>query len=302
MKRLPATILLTFAAWLLLAACTGTPQTNREATREALGRAVVLTATADVDDEVSPQRLLATAEAAATEAVATISAAGTQAASLARTAEAVAALQPAAQPLAEATPAPPVASGLAAVEFELRLYDVEPAAGGVTWIEEEAILAGPGLQQEVPDDPAAAVPLRDFVLVADVALVGEAEACGFTLRATGTGEFESYYLVLIDRGGPMPITFQAWHNGALAPDEVRGAAAFNPAGLDPAFSLDEGASNRLAVVAQGGAFVVYSNGVRVGAVRPLLELAEGVVAFTAVNHSETAVCRFQNAWLWLTEE
>jgi predicted pyridoxine 5'-phosphate oxidase superfamily flavin-nucleotide-binding protein len=308
MKRLQTIVLLLCAAWLLLVACTDVSrsQTDREATVEALGRAVVLTATADVDDEISPQRLLATAEAAATEAVATIAAAGTEAASLALTATAVADLQPGIEPAPEATPAPPAPAGFPAeaIEAELLLYRVDPAAGAPAWFAEEVVVSGEGLQQTSPDDPAFALPLQDFVLAADVLLENGSQdaACGFSLRGGGDEPFDSYYLLLLGYPEAGSISFEGWQDGALAPDEARGAAVFDAAALDPAFNLEAGAANRLAVVAQGDTFFLYSNGAPSGTVRPLLLLREGAVGFTAVRSGdETAVCRFENAWLWLPE-
>jgi hypothetical protein len=308
MKRLQMTILLLCTAWLLVVACrdVNRPQTNREATVEALGRAVVLTATADVDDEISPQRLVATAEAAATEAVATIAAAGTETASLVMTAQAEAALQPGVEPAPEATAAVvgPVGFSAEAIEAELLLYGVDAAAGAPVWFEEGVVVSGEGLQQMSPDDPVFVLPLQDFVLAADVLLENgdDGAACGFSLRAGGNEPdepFDSYYLLLLGRPEAGSISFEARQGGALAPDEARGAAVFDAAALDPRFNLDAGVANRLAVVAQGDTFFLYSNGVPAGTVRPLLTLAEGAVAFTSLGGKGTAVCRFGKAWLWL---
>jgi hypothetical protein len=292
------TLLIALSLLLLLVACTSSPQADREATVAALGQAVVQTATAAADEDVSPQDLLATAEAAATQAVSTIAAFSTEVAAAAVTATALAAAAPpTAEPPPAGTPPSPqlVEISSEAVEAELALYGVDPAAGALVWFEPVALLQGPGLQQFQPDSPLTAVPLQDFVITANIIMGGQAAGCGFSLRADDLEQLSSQHLLIIGSSDPGPLLLQTWQDAALAPDPERGVAFASPFATDPNFSLEPGAANRLAVVAQGETFTVYSNGVLVAEFSPLVQLEAGLVALAGTGE---AGCRFENIWLW----
>jgi hypothetical protein len=289
-------LLVSLSLGLLLVACDGGAQADREATVVALGQLVEQTATAVAGDDLSSQDLLATAEAAATAAMATISAVSTEAAESAATAAAVAAALP---PDATPSAAQPGVLSPEAVASELILFGLDPSVGDLVWAEPTAVLAGEGLQQFQPDSPFAAIPLQNFAVVADITSGQGTTACGFTLRATNLEQLSDQHLLLISPGEPGGLTFQTWQNGLLAPDEVSGAVLIDPAAQDPQFSLAAGATNRLAVVAGGEAFTIYSNGVLVAELRPLVQLAAGQVALTGLDETGgVADCRFGNAWLW----
>jgi hypothetical protein len=290
-------LLVTLSLWLLVA-CTGSPQADREATVAALGRAVVQTATAAADEDVSAQDLLVTAEAAATQAVATIAAFSTEVAAAAVTATALAAAAPPTpEPPPIGTPPSPLAGEIsaAAVDAELALYSVDPAAGLLVWFEPVALLEGPGLQQFQPDSPLAAVPVQDFVLTADILMDDQTTGCGFSWHADDLEQLSAQQLLLLGPGEPGPLLLQTWQGAALAPDPQQGVAFADPATADPLFSLEAGASNRLAVVAQAETFTVYSNGTLVAEFSPLVQLDAGLVALAGISQSG---CRFANIWLW----
>jgi hypothetical protein len=281
----------------LLAACDSGRQTDREATVAALGELVIQTATAAAGDELSSQDLLATAEAAATEAVATISAVTTQAAAAAATAAAIAAIPPEPQPVG--TPPPLPGDSLPeAVAVELSLYGVNPLAGDLIWLIPERLLQGEGVQQLQPQDLPAVMPVQDFVLAADIVPGTDSSACGFGLRAADLAQLRDQYLLLINPAGPGQLVFQTWQNGALTPNEREGVLIADPTTFDPQFNLTPGTTNRLAVVAIGQTFSVYSNGLLVAEFVPVTELAAGLVTLAGISEAGTAVCQFSAAWLW----
>ena len=290
-------LLICFSFPFLLAACDSDRQTDREATVVALGELVVQTATAAAGDELSSQDLLATAEAAATEAVATISAVTTQAAASAATAAAIAAVPP--EPLPAGTPPPQAETPLPeAVAGELRLYGLNPLAGELVWFIPELLLEGEGVQQLQPQDLPAALPVQDFVLAADIVLGAESTACGFGLRAADLAQLADQYLLFIDPAGAGQLAFQTWQNGVLTPNEREGILIADPTTFDPQFNLMPGAVNRLAVVAIGQTFSVYSNGLLVAEFVPATELAAGLATLASLREAGTAVCQFSAAWLW----
>jgi hypothetical protein len=288
-------LVVSLSSGLLLAACDGGAQADREATVVALGQWVEQTATAIAGDDLSSQDLLATAEAAATAAMATISAVSTEAAESAATAAAVAAVPPAVTP---AAPQPGVLSP-EAVASELVLLGLDPSMGDLVWLQPTAVLAGEGLQQFQPDSPFATMPLQNFAMAADITSGQGTTACGFTLRATNLEQLSDQHLLLITPAGQRGLTFQTWQNGVMAPDEASGVLLIDPSTHDPQFSPAAGTMNRLAVVADGDTFTVYSNGVLVAELTPLAQLAAGLVALTGLDETGgVADCQFSNSWLW----
>jgi hypothetical protein len=276
---------------------------EREATVDALQEMVVLTATAVAADEVTSDELVATAEAAATEAVATISAAATEEAiAVTVTAEAAAATR-AAQP----EPADPSAFELSgdaetAVLEELPLYDVDPTQGGPALGHPPTELGLAGAEVSATTSEFRTLVVADFVLATDVTpdVQAGSAACGLVLRA-GAETDALRYVVLPGPPGSGHILLQTWQGGTPLADET---IAFDAAGLDPAFTEANQATNRLAVVAEGPSLTIYSNGTRLGEATPDTAVAEGIVAFLIATDSPEpqateATCRFDNAWLWL---
>jgi hypothetical protein len=291
-----ALLLISLSLCLLLAACGDEAQADREATVSALGRAVVLTATAAADDALSPGDLLATAESAAAEALATSSAVSAEATETAVTATAAAAALP---PTSESPPPPaqPGALSPADIGAELAVYGLDPSAGDIVWLQPEVVLAGEGLQRFQPDSPLTAVPLQNFVLTANIVLSAPATACGFALRASNLEQLTDQHLLLVGQTAPEPLSFQTWQAGALSPNDVDGVVLANPVDADPQFNL--AGVNRLAVVVQNETFTVYTNGIQVAEFTPLTQLEAGLTALAVVGEGGTAVCRFANSWLWL---
>jgi hypothetical protein len=276
---------------------------EREATVDALQEMVVLTATAVAADEVTSDELVATAEAAATEAVATISAAATEEAiAVTATAEAAEATR-AAQP----EPADPSAFELSgeaetAVLEELPLYDIDPTQGGPALGHPPAELGLAGAEVSATTSEFRTLVVADFVLATDVTpdVQAGSAACGLVLRA-GAETDALRYVVLPGPPGSGQILLQTWQGGTPLADET---IAFDAAGLDPAFTEANQATNRLAVVAEGPTLTIYSNGTRLGEATPDTAVAEGIVSFLIATDSPEpqateATCRFDNAWLWL---
>lgn len=278
---------------------------EREATVAALRELVVLTATAVAADEATSEELVATAEAAATEAVATISAAATEEAiAVTATAEAAEATR-AAEPTPSGT-SPFELSGEAetAVLAELPLYNVDPTQGGPALGHPPTELGLTGAEASATTSEFRSLVIEDFVLAADVTpdvQTGSA-ACGLVLRA-GTEADAFQYVVLPGPPGSGQILLQTWQGDTPLAEET---IAFDAAGIDPAFTEANQATNRLAVVAEGPTLTIYSNGTQLGEATPDTAVAQGIVAFLIATDSPEpqateATCRFDNAWLWLRD-
>ena len=289
-------LLLLLVAGLWLTACNGEATADREATVEALGQAVVLTATADAEEDESPRQLQATAEAAATEAVSTIVAISAEATVTAVAAATSAAAEADQQPAPPPVASPPGGAGSPAEEIgaELTLYGVDPTVGDLVWLQPDVVLAGTDLQRYIPGGPETAVSLTNFVLAADIRAESPTTACGFSLRADDLSQISDQHLLLVGLG---PLRLETFQEGTMSPDGFRGVA-FTEASNDPQFSLQPGATNRIAVVARDDTFAIYSNGVEVMAVDPVTQLNAGFVALATFSEENIGACHFTNSWLW----
>ena len=296
---LPLFLLLLFLS-LSLTACGGEANSDREATVTALGQAVILTATAEAEDEETPRDLLVTAEAAATEIVATIAAVSAEATAtvLAATAEAAAytptpppSLPPPADPDAPLSPAE--------IGGELLHYGFDPTAGELIWLHPDVILAGQGLTRFQPGAPLTTIPLQNFVLTADVMLAAPGSACGFAFHANDLTQIGDQQLLLLGPAEQGSLVLQSWQGGAFTPDAVLFA---NPFDTDPQFNLEPGSANRLAVVAQGGTFTVYTNGVLAAEFTPETQFGGGLTALATLSEFGVGACHFAKGWLWVPAE
>jgi len=278
---------------------------EREATVDALQELVALTATAVAADEVTSEELVATAEAAATEAVATISAAATaEAIAVTATAEATGAAQPDPPDPTGASPFELSGEAETAVLEELPLYNVDPTQGGPALGHPPTELGLAGAEASAITSEFRTLVIEDFVLAADVTpdvQTGSA-ACGLVLRA-GTEDDAFQYVILPGPPGSGQILLQTWQDDTPLAEET---IAFDAAGIDPAFTEANQATNRLAVVAEGPTLTIYSNGTLLGEAAPATAISEGIVAFliatdTPQPQATEATCRFDNAWLWLLD-
>lgn len=304
MKRVIAFSLFTLYLIWAGAACTAESE-DRQATVDALGRLVVETATASAGDEITPQDRLATAEAGATEVAQTIVAESATVEAAATAAAATAAALPSPTTLPSLppsellTPSPPPDPQLAAIEAELSQYGIDPAEGELAWIHSPVTLELEGLQQYAATSDFPDTIAGDFVLSADLTWNTESSeaGCGFGLRATALEPGTSQYLLLaVPREGGR-VLFQTRLDGVMVATELFDLAV-NPA--DPLFNAQNGGTNKLAVVARGNTFAVFSNGALLGEISPPTELADGLVAFAALSDSGRTQCVFDDGWLWLS--
>ena len=99
-------------------------------------------------------------------------------------------------------------------------------------------------------------------------------------------------MVIASRGGNGTVFFITQTNGSFFRQQNI------PAGrVDPAFEWQNNTTNRIAVVARGDTFTLYTNGTRIGEVTDST-YNRGFVAMVALSESGRTVCEFDNAWLW----
>ncbi len=211
-------------------------------TLTAMSRAIVGTATADAlkGDQTSID--LETAEARATATTRAI-----------QSTQAVRATSVDTNKNATATASAPILA-------ELAFYNVDTTLGHVGWITTTQTLTVTGYQQT--KITMAPVTAADFVLASDVTWDSRyASGCGFMFRLNGDPNKPDAYMFIISRVATGHAVFTALVNGELA-----NIHDFYPKDNDKSFNSDNGATNRIAVVARGNILEFYSNQAKIAEV------------------------------------
>jgi hypothetical protein len=236
--------------------------------------ATPIVATQSPDEAVEGARLTATAIAVAQE--------GTRAAGATTEAESAAA----------------TATVLAPIQAELSTYDVDANDYRLAHIYQPVTLEVEGYRQYTYDENFLQLPVRDFVLAADITWntrFGFA-GCGFVVRSNGVEDALNQYMIFASRYGDGRVLFTVLREGDVNLEEVTNVYA--PAN-DPSFDWRNDQTNRLAVVGRGDTFAIYGNGSKLVDVQATAGFLEGFVTFVALNESGRTHCEFSNAWLWL---
>lgn len=234
---------ITLALLLLVgvSACVPAGPDPVEATADALGQSLVGTATAEDPPDQDRQR--GTAEAAATARGE--SAARTEAAILAQSANAQAA----------------TATAEAPYRTQLTSYGIDPTRGSFGWIHPPLQIYVEGYKEYDYANQFFGTIAEDFVVSSDITWntkYGTA-GCGFVLRSDGNEEALNQYMVVATRFGDGRVIFNIMLDGEIF--DARDLYAF---GLDPEFEWRNDTTNRIAVEARGNIFSIYTNGTKIG--------------------------------------
>jgi hypothetical protein len=204
----------------------------------------------------------------------------------------------AAEATTEAESAAATATVLAPIQAELPAYGIDPNAYRLAHIYQPVTLEVEGYRQYTYDKNFLQLPVRDFVLAADITWntrFGFA-GCGFVVRSNGVEDALNQYMIFASRYGDGRVLFTVLREGDVNLDEVTNVYA--PAN-DPSFDWRNDTTNRLAVVGRGDSFAIYGNGSKLVDVQATAGFLEGFVTFVALNESGRTRCEFTNAWLWL---
>jgi len=234
--RIPAVGCLLLAALL---AC----QSSADPAIDSLAQSIASSATAAAQQTISPLEQLGTAQVLATVTARSLQA--TEAALSGLSAEAVAATATAEAPMLA----------------ELPSYGIDPAQGKPGWVHPPVQLEISGYMQTASANDFGSTVVGDFVLASDITLDTQygSSGCGFVLRSDGDQEEPSQYMLILSRVTSGRLEFLTFAEGQPA-----GMRDFYPRTSDPTFSAALGATNRIAVVAVGPTFTLYTNGSRLG--------------------------------------
>lgn len=145
---------------------------------------------------------------------------------------------------------------IAPVLAELPFYGLNPSDGYVAWTQGPLTvdLNGPNAQGFANDFPL--VTASDFALASDITwnTKNSVSGCGFMFRSNGDQNKPSQYTILMSRVANGHIAFLTLKDG-----EVANLQQFFPRDDDKSFNFDNGATNRLAMVARGPLVDIYTN-------------------------------------------
>jgi hypothetical protein len=277
---------------LAAAACGGggdnaTAISDRDATIAALSTQVAADATEPAAPTARPSRTPVPTEPGAA-VTAELSAAATQAAEQAT--------QLAVQGTAQAEQAA-TATAIAPITAELAGYGVDPAEGSLAFIHPPLVLDAAGFRGYSYANENIATVARDFVVSTTITWntrFGDS-GCGLVLRTDGNDEAVNQYVVVMTRAANGHVYFAPMAAGEVIQPEIVDMYA---RGIDPVFTSANDTTNKLAVVARGSTFTVFTNGTQVGQLDNT-RYERGFVAMTALNNSGETHCEFNNTWLWL---
>jgi hypothetical protein len=155
------------------------------------------------------------------------------------------------------------ATAIAPMVAELPRYGVDPSQGYVAWIHDPISIELNGYQQQGFANDHQEVTAKDFVLVSDITwnTKNSLSGCGFTFRSDGNQNKPNAYSVIITRTASGHLAFTATTDGQMS-----NFRTFFPKDNDKSFDWQNGATNRLAVVAKGPILEVYTNGQLVGTI------------------------------------
>jgi hypothetical protein len=198
----------------------------------------------------------------------------------------------------EAESAAATAVVLDPIKAELPTYGIDPNDYRLAHVYEPVALDAEGYLQYSYDENFVRLPVRDFVLAADMTWVTRfgTAGCGFAVRSNGDLEALDQYMIFAVRYGDGRVLFSVVRDGDADLDEV--VNTYAPSG-DPSFDWRNDQTNRLAVVGRGESFSIYGNGSKIVDIQASAGYEEGFVTFVALNESGRTHCEFTNAWLWL---
>jgi hypothetical protein len=256
-----------------------------EATAEAKAAAEAK-ATADAKSTVDAQ--------AALDAKATADAKAAQEAAATATQEAKVATQTAVA--AKATQAAEAILGV--IQEDLAKVDLSTDTGRLGWMQTGVETIKLDTAWEAFYRPFAEnLVASDFVLKTEVTWEAEGGLliCGFMFRSEASFATGTHYKLLYLRFSGYPgwdiETYKSGQFFSNVTGKVRVASAIN---------LDNGATNKFVMIAEGNKFTVYINDQRIGSFYDDSKVrADGRFAFYGSEEAGVSSCKFENTWVWL---
>ena len=139
---------------------------------------------------------------------------------------------------------------------ELSLLNFPLSSGQVGWVHPSAILQADQNQQLAFRYEYPGLLSQDFILSGDLAWDSQdrSSGCGFSFRVQDEGEHQNLYVIILSQLDKGYIIFSALQQG-----EPANLREIYVNGLDPNFVAENGATNHLAIIANGNLLSIYLN-------------------------------------------
>jgi hypothetical protein len=146
---------------------------------------------------------------------------------------------------------------------ELPVYGLDANSGEAGWMHNPLTLDLTAYHDFKYGNDYMNVTAADFVLAGDINWDTQygGSGCGFMFRSNGDQNNPDQYMVLATRFATGHVVFMALQDGQIA-----NFKDFYPRTEDKSFQIDNGTTNRLAIVARGNLIDIYTNGVKIGSV------------------------------------
>ncbi len=186
---------------------------------------------------------------------------------------------------------------------ELALVGVSASEGELAWEHPPLPLEVEGYLQYQFKNFNLLTLVEDFVISADITWETDTglAGCGFAFRADKEEDPNAYSLG-ISRGVNGSVYWGILENGKPVKQNTESIGSL--ALKDPNFDWQNGATNRVTIVARGQNFDIYTNGVYIDTLigKSALAVPKGFIGMLAASETGRTVCNFNNAWMWHLEK
>lgn len=184
---------------------------------------------------------------------------------------------------------------IAMIDAELKKYDLSTDEGYLGWANDSLTIKVDTYGEEKWQTNFPDFSVADFVFHTDMKWESSTGLAGCTLLLCAEPDLErgKHYRINLMRLSGLPLWDIEYYRYGVFQKNVTGEILSTSA-----IDVDQGAVNRITVIAQGNKLQVYANGDRLGAFTDKT-LSEGIVAYMAWQESGQTTCTFTNSWLWV---
>ena len=187
------------------------------------------------------------------------------------------------------------APAIALIDAELKKYDLSTGAGYLGWVNDALTIKVNTYLEEKRQTNYPEVSMADFAFHSDMTWETSTglAGCGFVLRSESDLDRGKQYRVYMVRILNLPLWDIEYYKHDQFQRNVTGDLL--SAG---ALNTEQGSTNAITIIVQGGKLAVYGNGDRLG-IFTHNALSQGILGYMAFQESGETTCTFTNSWLWV---
>jgi hypothetical protein len=184
----------------------------------------------------------------------------------------------------------------AEIDKVLQIAGLSTELGSLLWVQTGSVPIDLTSYQEIVYDPFVGDPTAsDFVLYSEVTWEssGGYAGCDLIFRSEPNFEEGAQYELQTIRLSGLPGWDIIYNNHGYFEKNVTGILTAG------AIDQDQGAMNKILLIAEGEKFTVYFNDLRTGSYFDYSKnRLDGQFAFSAWQESGETTCTFENSWVW----